>query len=311
MRRLLDLLALFLAAIAFFAIIIFAAKKSAVAGIVALSCAMGAYSLNKKVKALSVEDPILAPDSLPLPFVVHSSYGKLVVLLVAVVFLAAPIYPNFRQDPVFALFLLLAAAVALSALIAAWKQRRLPAVMVSSEGLTLYRYGFIPWPDIDRVYLREISNRGIKHHQLILELSEPEKHYERFRRADRWRALLPFAKTINPVMGLNLLTFSPKQIDAMVQHVRRGYFEKRGIELRTGDLSIDKRTAEIEQIMDSLQADDPPSKLHRSLNRVESLSRESLEEFEQEARAHRKSLQILIIATVFVILFSLLGSILR
>lgn len=112
-------------------------------------------------------------------------------------------------------------------------------------------------------------------------------------------------------MGLNLLTFSPKQIDAMVQHVRRGYFEKRGIELRTGDLSIDKRTAEIEQIMDSLQADDPPSKLHRSLNRVESLSRESLEEFEQEARAHRKSLQILIIATVFVILFSLLGSILR
>lgn len=169
MRRLLDLLALFLAAIAFFAIIIFAAKKSAVAGIVALSCAMGAYSLNKKVKALSVEDPILAPDSLPLPFVVHSSYGKLVVLLVAVVFLAAPIYPNFRQDPVFALFLLLAAAVALSALIAAWKQRRLPALMVSSEGLTLYRYGFIPWPDIDRVYLREISNRGIKHHQLILE----------------------------------------------------------------------------------------------------------------------------------------------
>lgn len=310
MRRLLDLLALLLAAIAFFAIAIFAANKSAVAAIVALSCATGAYSLNKKVKVLSVDEQILAPDSFSLPFVVYGTYRKFIVLTIAVVFLAAPIYPSLHSDPVFALFLSLFAVVALIMLISALKQRRLPALIVGGEGLTLDGYGFISWPEIDRVYLREMSNQGIKHHQLVLHLTEPEKHYERFRRVGRWRALLPFAKTVNPVIRLNFLTFSPKQIDAVVQHVRRQYFEKMGIELRTGDLSIDKRTAEIEQIMGSLRADDPPSKLHLSLNRVESLSHESITELKEEAQTHHKELRVSIIVVVAVVLVWLLVPIL-
>ncbi len=291
------MLALLLAATAFFVGAFALAKLRSSAGVgialAAVAAAIGyaAFRLNKRVKQLSVAPPFKLPADFRAPFIVFPSNGRLVRLIMGAAFFGAPAYPIYHDKPIvgvllgaFGIFFVVAIAMEL-------RRRGEPALRVDETGIRVRQFGSIPWDDVDRVFLQVREHRGMKVHSLALALGEPEKYFKRLHPVMRW--LRRFDLPINRdriAIPIDFLSHTPAYIEAAVNHLREKFAAGIGVKLISGDLSMDTTMAQIDKLMKEMRPEDGIAKAKATMTKVERLQNELHREMREELDRGRTSL---------------------
>lgn len=295
--RSLDMLALLLAAAAFFvgAFALAKLRSGTGAGLawMAVAAALGyaAFRLNKKVKQLSVASRFQLPADFRSPFIVYASSGRLVRLIIGAVFFGAPAYPIYHDKPivgvllgVFGIFFVVAIAMEL-------RGRGEPTLRVDETGIRARYFGLIPWGDIDRAFMQVREHRGVKMHSLALALGEPEKYFKRLHPVMRWlRRLNPPVSRDQIAIPIDYLSHTPAHIEAAVNHLRGRFAAGIGVTLISGDLSIDTRMAQMDKLMKGIRPEDAIAKAEATMKEVERLNNELQQEMKENRDKARASL---------------------
>lgn len=301
MKRLLDTISLFLAGISFFAVVIAVVQANIVAGIIAVISIAGAYFLAQRVRALAIEQPINIPENFRIPFVVYRAKGLFLWLIVGATFFGASAYLIFLDKPAVGILLASLATLLVGVLVVELRKLGTPVLILDDRGITTSSYGLLPWNEIDRIHMAKTEQRGVKRHQLIVCVYEPKKYLARLNVVSRWlQRLEPTSQRDMIIVSLDFLGNKPAFINAVVNHLRAKYFTNIGVGLKTGDLSLDTRSAEIDKIMKSINPDDDLVKIQSSMKRIEGLAQQSSNELRQESEKHRKDIFILIAVFVLV-----------
>lgn len=295
--RSLDMLALLLAAVAFFvgAFAVAKLRSNVGAGVVlgAVAAALGyaAFRLNKRVKRLSVTPPLKLPADFRAPLIVFSGNGRLVRLAMGTIFFGAPAYPMYQDKPIMGVLAGAFAIVCVAAIGIELRRRGEPVLRVDETGIHAWSFGFIPWGDIDRVSMRVREHRGVKIHSLTLALGEPERYFKRLHAVTRW--LRRFDLPINRdqiAIPIDHLSHTPAHIDAAVNHLRERYAAGIGVKLVSGDLSMDTRMAQIDKLMKGLRPEDGIAKAKTTMKEIDRLNSELHREMRENFDKARTSL---------------------
>ena len=316
--RPLDLLALLLAAIALFvgAFSLAQLRSSVSAGaalaVVAAALGYAAFRLNKKVKRLSVAPPFRLPADFRAPFIVVSGKGRLVRLLMGAVLFGAPAYPIYHDKPTVGVFLGAFAVFCIVAIVLELRRRGEPVLHVDETGIRARYFGFIPWGDVDRVFMQVREHRGVKVHSLALALGDPEKYFKRVHPIMRWLRRLDLPINRDQIaIPIDYLSHTPAHIETAVNHLREKFAAGIGVKLRSGDLSMDTRVAQIDKLMKSIRPEDGIASAKTTMREVDRLNnelqREMRENLEKVRAASSWALAIMVLVVVISVALWWLG----
>jgi len=316
--RSLDMLAVLLAAAAFFvgAFALAKLRSSVGAGValavVAAALGYAAFRLNKRVKQLSVAPPFKLPADFRAPFIVLSGNGRLVRLLMGAILFGAPAYPMYQEKPIVGVLVGAFAMFCVVAIVLELRWRGEPVLRVDETGIHARYFGFIPWGDVDRVFMQVREHRGVKAHSLALALGEPEKYFKRMHPIMRWlhRLDLPINRD-QIAIPIDFLSHMPAHIEAAVNHLREKFAAGIGVRLRSGDLSMDTRMAQIDKLMKGIRPEDGIAKAEATMREVgrlnNELQQELRENFEKVRTSSFWSLAIMVLLVVVFVALWWLG----
>lgn len=258
--------------------------------VVAAAFGYAAFRLNRRVKQLSVVPPFKLPADFRAPFIVRSGNGRLVRLILAAIFFGAPAYPIYHDKPIVGVLLGAFATLGVVAIVLELRRRGEPVLRVDETGIQARYVGLIPWGDIDRVFLQVREHRGIKMHSLALALGEPEKYFKRMHPILRWLRRIDLPANRNQIgIPVDYLSHTPAHIEAAVNHLREKFATGIGVKLRSGDLSMDTRMAQIDKLMKSIRPEDGIAKAETTMRKIDRLNNELQQEMKEELEKVRAS----------------------
>lgn len=303
--------ALLLAGTAFFvgAFALAKLRSSVGAGVALAAVAAGlgyaAFRLNKRVKQLSITPPFKLPADFRAPFIVSLSNGRMVRLLAGAIFFGAPAYPMYQDKPIVGALLGAFAIFFVMAIVLEIRRRGEPALRVDETGIHARYFGFIPWGDIDRVFMQVREHRGVKMHSLALALGEPEKYFKRLHPVMRWlRRLNPPVSRDQIAIPIDYLSHTPAHIEAAVNHLRERFAAGIGVKLITGDLSMDARMAQIDKLMKGIRPEDGIAKAEATMREVGRLDNELQQELRENfEKVRASSFWLLAVMVILIVVF--------
>jgi hypothetical protein len=272
--------------------------------LITMTCAVGVYFIDKRVKKLNEPKKIVIPADFRGPLKIYLGKKRLMVLTVAAVVCLAPAQMMYEGGkPGVAIGLGIFGLFALLALISSLRNLGMPYLVLDDQGITTQTFGRIPWSDVDNASLQAVQHRGSTIYGLKLSVYEPDKYFQRtgfFRRLFRVKWLELPSERDRLGIPLNMLSHEPLYIDAVVKHLRAQYSRRLGITPKSGVLSIDRRFSEADKLMGSLKFDDSPEKIHATMAKIDGLMGEVNLEIQASYKNGRKQTRILL--AVFLVL---------
>lgn len=296
MRILLRAAEIMLMAIAAVSVIVTAAQITerpvigVIAGCLALASAIGIYFVDRRIKSLDTQKTVVIPEDLPTPVTILPGAKRVRLPLYGSLLFLGGSYGLLVDGQVIlgTLGILLGSGAAVL-LITAVLRRNVPALVIRDTGVETPDYGRIAWENIDRIHVSKVQRRHGVTHTLIIFLYDARRHLARSSPLRRWLSNFGDRDDQNKLqISLDGLRQNPDYIDAAIRKIRHRFASSIGIPLTTGDLSIDRRTAEIQRLMNSLDPADSIEQTKSAEKRMRELMAENTKELDDARKAIRR-----------------------
>lgn len=250
------------------------------------------FTSDKKITRQS-QAPIVLPEHLKLPIEIHAKKkrfigyiaGSATFGLIAYTFIEGNNWPVGLASLLFTfLFLYLVYEELVH-----WGK---PDIRLDETGISTRTAGLIPWPDIRNVIVSNHESRGQKHSILKIEVLDPGKFVPRLPMIQRLFRIFS-TKYERTLIGLSMIAFqqSPEYVEAVITRLRSEHAARSGVDLKTGDMVVDKNIAQIEKLFSSLNDNTPESEHLRVAAQIKKLIEANTDEtkmkHDENQRQHR------------------------